>query len=314
MKGFFNKIGEKLTEQKDKIKHKVISLKEQIFEKTDHSSNQSTDENTEGSKKEKIQEEITRAPITKKLTEEETNKIKNLISIEEDESTYTYNINQNEEEEDYEYEIEEENPKEVDDKLEKNNITKKIIDSLSIFKSESSTTSPSDVNDISLIIEPKSYHICNRVLQRGSMINIQDLLFKIKCQKQRIKKNLLNILGYKTEEKFFVDYLIEFDYNFLYFIKDTLPVFLFNSEENKDIRLIGKRYNLLKLYKIQLKDYDTSVMIRLIFKYHSINKEFSDEDYEEKDIYLTVDNANSFFKSLEYILKKYNIPLNIPKL
>ena len=189
------------------------------------------------------------------------------------------------------------------------------MDDLDLFKN--------NISDKKKNISIEEYNfICHRVYQRGSVVSINENNIRLKCQKQRHKNKVnkyISKLGFnKNEDIYLQNYLIYFEEYFLYFLKNSPLTLLQDStklEQADYLRLIGKHYSIKKLSKIQLKDYDNNkIEVKLIFTYHSIIQEFSDEKSDIINIIFELNEANNFFKELDDLLKKYNISLNIPQL
>lgn len=285
------------------------------------------------------------------LDKKEMEKLKEKISIEEDDHNYTYSLkDHNTEEEEYEedeYEEEETEEKNstghtqtVDSSVDSiqnnsnnsNSEAKLNEESNSTIKSSSNTNNKIvktyKVDKLSIFktkslgqLEKEEFHdpvninsYIHQVYKRGQSVDVNSLTATVPCYKLRHKFKIVKLFYDKKDDYFLQPYLIYFDEFFFYFIKNLDVDFYPKDDERRSfMRTIGKMYNIKKINKIKVSDYDEDIIkITITFKLHEINQEFDEEHYVVKDIYFDLNNADLFFKILNYFLTKYKIPMNIP--
>lgn len=189
-------------------------------------------------------------------------------------------------------------------------IRKKKIDNLSIFKKTSDKLDKEEFHDPT---NANSY--VHGVFRRGTTIDLRILLSLVPCYKLRHRFKFVKLFYDKKEDYYFHSYFIFFDEMFIYFIKNTELEFLPKDDDRRAyLRLIGKNYNIKKLDKIKVCDYDEDkIKITITFKLHDINQEFGDENVITKDVFFDLKSGDLFFKMLKYFSNKNRIPLNIPE-
>ena len=152
-------------------------------------------------------------------------------------------------------------------------------------------------NDENMIITGKSPNtICHRIIPKGLDIDISSKVY-FKCYKIKTKSNIISFLTGSKKVK--VPYLIFFDENFYYMLKDK-PI----NQNNENIRRIGNRYDLLKLSNFQTRkindDYE--------FAFEFLNEDYFDRIY--KLLYFEPKEAEVFFD----VFQQYssNLGLDLP--
>ena len=137
--------------------------------------------------------------------------------------------------------------------------------------------------------------VCHRIIQKGSDIDIETKTY-FKCYKIKTKSNIISFIT--GSKKIKVPYLIFFDENFYYMLKDK-PV----NKNNENIRRIGNRYDLMNLTNFQIRklneDYE--------FAFEFMNEDYFDRTY--KLLYFEPKEAEIFYEVFQHFA--YNFGFDI---
>lgn len=332
MKGFFGKISEKFKEKVNTIvmsNNTTSSVSNEIPNKNKDSqtkiSNNTNSSHFNQEKKEKV------------LSEDESKKLKSLISIEDEDDNQVYNfVNEKNEEEEEEEEIEEEekeeeNKKDLIDKIknsEMSDFTSFPIDKES-KQTKSIINSKQDISEIENFQRTSSNFIISRLYEIGERVNLKDIEYRFICEMKKQKGGVMSLLTFiKKEEDIYEEYIIEIDNQFLYLIKNEEESNTNPNEEGKHdnksenykeelifIRKISLRLNLSQLYKVNIKRKENSKddkhVLLLTFKYHSIKEEYINDNYQYVEIVLYKNEADDLLLELRKVGVEYKFKFDI---
>lgn len=147
--------------------------------------------------------------------------------------------------------------------------------------------------------------ICHYLFLKGTLIS-KDIIPVIKCIKIKSikKKSILNRFGFGRKQNKInnqetkVNYLLFFDENFLYFLKDKEI-----NQFEPSIRMIGNKYNICQLIDKTVEKVDNDNI--------KINLEFLiDEKKILKQMLFKKETGNEFIYILNQKLDSFNLKLN----
>ena len=138
--------------------------------------------------------------------------------------------------------------------------------------------------------------VCHRIIPKGSDIDITTKTF-FKCYKIKAKTNLISfIIGFK---KIKVPYLIFFDENFYYMVKDKTV-----NKNNENIRRIGNRYDLLKITNFQTRKVNNDYE----FAFEFMNEDYFDRTY--KLLYFEPKEAEIFHEVFQHFAYSFGFDIS----
>ena len=138
--------------------------------------------------------------------------------------------------------------------------------------------------------------VCHRIIQKGSDVDITSKTF-FKCYKIKVKSNIISFIT--GNKKIKAPYLIFFDENFYYMIKDK-PV----NINNENIRRIGNRYDLLKLTNFQTRKVDDDYE----FAFEFMNEDYFDRTY--KLLYFEPKEAEIFYEVFKHFAVSFGFDVS----
>ena len=140
--------------------------------------------------------------------------------------------------------------------------------------------------------------ICHRIIQKGIDIDISNKIC-YQCYKLKYKSNFFSFITGVKELK--IPYLIFFDENFYYMVKDKQI-----NNKNKNIRRIGNRYDLSKLRCFRFRKINQNYEFEFEF--------YANNDFERafKYIYFEQKEAEVFLEDFqEYVLENLSNVIEI---
>lgn len=214
------------------------------------------------------------------------------IQLSEEDKENVYEINDDDDKDDEE----EEELEDIGDQINKNDNNNQSNNANSQATSEKSkqSTSNTDSENQANSNSNDIYMICHYLYPKGTIVDINDIDIHRFIKIKQPKKGMLSIFGFgnkKQAQEVELNYLAFFHENYIYFMKDIEC-----HSNNASYRLIGNRYNLLKIYHAFFDQIDNQKWkIRLEFvslgdcninKIMIFNKESADRFYETLNIYL----------------------------
>ena len=137
--------------------------------------------------------------------------------------------------------------------------------------------------------------VCHRIIPKGTDIDITTKTF-FNCYKIKTKSNIISFIT--GSKKIKVPYLIFFDENFYYMIKDKVV-----NKNNENIRRIGNRYDLLKITNFQARkvndDYE--------FAFEFMNEDYFDRTY--KLLYFEPKEAEIFHEVFQHFAYSFGVDI-----
>lgn len=194
------------------------------------------------------------------------------------------NDDEEEEEGDYEEEISTSMPKDPPEE----NLSSTRSNSVPVYISNDDVGVKKDIKDIN------SNNFCHRVRKKGSLVNIDEIEY-FNITRMKRKKTIFAKMGLSDDDYFPADFLMFFEEQFIYFIKDVEV-----DKKNKKIRKIGSHYSFFQISNIQFEeDIDNQTIVRIEMINLEQNSYFSKEFFIDSSIVPKLTQYISFyFKAL----------------
>jgi len=146
----------------------------------------------------------------------------------------------------------------------------------------------------------------HKIYMKGTIMDFETFP-SLRCKKIKKKNKILSFMGFgKNKKEETLNYILVFDDNFIYFIKDenNLP-----DKANLKLKKVGNRYNIRLISNVIYKTCEISNNMRHITLCFS-KEEFSPAETEKVKKEFCIDNntENQFMSFLNVFLTKINKP------